>query len=132
MAALQGGLTFQKGLGAVHGLSHALGGSKEPVLHHGTLNAVLLPAVLRFNASAAPEKYARLRTVLGLGDGTDLADEVERFTRQLGLPTRLGEMGVTQAMLPDAAERAVHDHSTATNPRAVDRAQYEALLREAF
>ena len=85
MAALQGGLTFQKGLGAVHGLSHALGGSKEPVLHHGTLNAVLLPAVLRFNASAAPEKYARLRTVLGLGDGTDLAGEVERFTAGAGI-----------------------------------------------
>ncbi len=49
MAALEGGLTFQKGLGAVHALSHPLGGLKEPSLHHGTLNAVLLPAVLRFN-----------------------------------------------------------------------------------
>lgn len=132
MAGLEGGLTFQKGLGAVHGLSHALGGSKEPILHHGTLNAVLLPTVLRFNASAVPEKCARLRAVLGLADGADLADEVERFTAALGLPTCLARMGVTQAMLPDAAERAVLDHSTATNPRPVDRAQYEELLRQSF
>ena len=50
MGALEGGLTFQKGLGAVHGLSHALGSLKKPALHHGTLDAVLLPPVLRFNA----------------------------------------------------------------------------------
>jgi len=47
MGALEGGLTFQKGLGAVHGLSHALGSLKEPALHHGTLNAVLLPRYSR-------------------------------------------------------------------------------------
>ena len=49
MASLQGGMTFQKGLGAVHAMSHPLGGLAEPMLHHGTLNAVILPAVLRFN-----------------------------------------------------------------------------------
>ncbi len=69
MAALQGGLTFQKGLGAVHGLSHALGAIPDPVLHHGTLNAVILPAVLRFNAPAAAAKYPRLARAMGAGGG---------------------------------------------------------------
>ncbi|MFX6335050.1 iron-containing alcohol dehydrogenase, partial [Acinetobacter baumannii] len=57
MAALEGGLTFQKGLGAVHALSHPLGGLKSVSLHHGTINAILLPGVLRFNASHAARKY---------------------------------------------------------------------------
>lgn len=132
MAALQGGLTFQKGLGAVHGLSHALGGSRDPVLHHGTLNAVLLPAVLRFNAVAAPAKYARLRSALGLPADADLALAVADFTKGLGLPTTLRAMGVREDMLAAAAEGAVRDHSTATNPRPVDRDQYLALLQEAM
>ena len=66
MAALQGGLTFQKGLGAVHSMSHPLGGLKTPVLHHGTLNAVVLPAVLRFNASHAAEKIYALEAALNV------------------------------------------------------------------
>ena len=132
MAALEGGLTFQKGLGAVHGMSHALGSSQDPVLHHGTLNAVLLPAVLRFNADVAPEKYERLRSALGLAPGADLADEVARLTQALGLPQTLRQMGVRDDMLAKAAEQAVLDHSTATNPRPVDRVGYEELLRQSM
>src|SRR3954462_10805806 len=86
MGALEGGLTFQKGLGAVHALSHALGGLKQPSLHHGALNAVLLPAVLRFNEGVARRKYAELRKVLDLPGGTDLARWVEELNAQLGLP----------------------------------------------
>jgi alcohol dehydrogenase class IV len=59
MASLQGGLTFQKGLGAVHSMSHPLGGLKEPLLHHGTLNAVILPAVLRYNRGHARRRCER-------------------------------------------------------------------------
>ena len=51
MGALEGGLSFQKGLGAVHSLSHALGGLQDLKLHHGTLNAILMPPVVRFNAA---------------------------------------------------------------------------------
>ena len=73
MASLQGGLTFQKGLGAVHSMSHPLGGVKAPVLHHGTLNAVILPAVLRFNASHAVEKIEALERALDVPPASDLA-----------------------------------------------------------
>src|SRR5690606_20737995 len=66
MAGIQGGLSFQKGLGAVHALSHPLGALTEPILHHGTLNAVILPAVLRFNADNVGDKYLRLNRAPGL------------------------------------------------------------------
>ena len=59
MAALQGGMTCQKGLGAVHSLSHPLGGLKSVRLHHGTINAILLPAVLRYNAPSVLIGYVR-------------------------------------------------------------------------
>lgn len=132
MASLEGGLTFQKGLGAVHGLSHALGGLKHPILHHGTLNAVLLPAVLRFNAEYAPVKYAQLRATFGLAPDDDLAEAVARLTASLGLPRNLRAMGVPDDVLARAAHNAMLDHSTATNPRPVDEAQYLTLLREAM
>jgi 4-hydroxybutyrate dehydrogenase len=132
MAALEGGLTFQKGLGAVHSLSHALGALKELRLHHGTLNAVLLPAVLRFNESAAPEKYHALRRTMGLHDSDDLATFIEGLNARLGMPKSLGDMGVPTQVLPGVAAAALADHSTATNPRALTEEALLALLREAM
>lgn len=131
MASLEGGLTFQKGLGAVHGLSHALGGLKSPVLHHGTLNAVLLPAVLRFNATSAPDKYTRLRAAFSLKPEADLAAALAEFTARLGLPHSLDALGVPQSAFAAAARNALLDHSTATNPRPVGEADYLLLLRDA-
>jgi 4-hydroxybutyrate dehydrogenase len=132
MAALEGGLTFQKGLGAVHSLSHALGGLKELRLHHGTLNAVLLPAVLRFNESAAGDKYTTLGRVIGLSAGQDLASFVEDLNARLGLPKSLREMGVPMQVLPAMAAAAVADHSTATNPRPASQDDFAALLEAAY
>jgi 4-hydroxybutyrate dehydrogenase len=128
MGALEGGLTFQKGLGAVHGLSHALGSLKEPSLHHGTLNAVVLPPVLRFNASHVGDKYERLAAATGLEAGTDLAAFVEDLNARIGLPGSLREMGVPTSSIPEMARKAERDHSTATNPRPTTSADYAALL----
>ena len=132
MAALQGGLTFQKGLGAVHALSHPLGGLKEVSLHHGTLNAVLLPAVLRFNASAAPQKYARIRQVLGLPDGADLAEWVRGLVSKIGMPGSLSAMGVSKAVFAAISKAAVADHSSATNPKPATEDDYARMLEESF
>jgi alcohol dehydrogenase class IV len=132
MASLQGGLVFQKGLGAVHALSHPLGGLSQPVLHHGTLNAVILPAVLAFNRDHVGDKYDALRRTLGLSPDADLADAVRRLNERIGLPPNLRAMGVEDAVLPRIVEGAVADHSTATNPRPAAAADYEQLLAAAI
>lgn len=132
MAALHGGLTFQKGLGAVHAMSHPLGGLQEPRLHHGTLNAVILPAVLRFNESHTGDKYAELRRVLGLEPGADLSAYIAGLNARIGLPANLREMGVTDEVIPAMVEGALVDHTAATNARPVSRADFEALFAEAM
>jgi 4-hydroxybutyrate dehydrogenase len=132
MASLQGGLTFQKGLGAVHSMSHPLGGLKAPVLHHGTLNAVILPAVLRFNRGHAGDKLARLEVAVGAKPGEDLATCIERLNAAIGLPASLRAMGVTDAMIPRMIEGAMADHSTGTNPRPVGREDFAALFAAAM
>ncbi len=129
MAALEGGLTFQKGLGAVHALSHPLG---ELGLHHGALNAVLMPAVLRFNEHHAADKYRRLRAAIGLPEEGDLAAWVAGLSARLGLPQSLREMGVASAAIPAIAGAAARDHLSETNPRPASAEDYARLLTEAM
>lgn len=132
MAALQGGLSFQKGLGAVHALSHPLGALRHLSLHHGTLNAILLPHVLEANAPACGEKYARMRRQLEMEPDTDLADACRDLNRRLELPESLGEIGVGEADLDAIAEAAVLDHCAATNPVALSVADYRRILDAAL
>jgi alcohol dehydrogenase class IV len=132
MAALQGGLTFQKGLGAVHALSHPLGGLKQVSLHHGTLNAVLLPAVLEFNRSHAAEKYDVIHQRLGLSPGADLAEHIRGLNVRIGLPSTLAQMGVPRDVLPAIAAAALKDHSAATNPRPASEEDYREILEAAY
>lgn len=131
MASLQGGLTFQKGLGAVHSMSHPLGGVKQPVFHHGTLNAVILPAVLRYNRSHATEKCELLERALGARPGA-LPEFIETLNAEIGLPRSLRAMGVTDDMIPRMVEGAMKDHSTATNPRPLAKHDFEELFRLAM
>lgn len=132
MAAMEGALAFQKGLGAVHALSHPLGALHELRLHHGTLNAVLLPAVLRFNREAVGDKMARLGQAMGLKGGEDVADAIAALNARLGLPAGLKSMGVPREALPKIAEAAPRDHCHATNPRLATVADYLSILEQAY
>src|SRR6187455_3580470 len=91
-ASMQGAMAFQKGLGCVHSLSHSLGGV-DPRLHHGTLNAMFLPAVVRFNAQAPSvqkdQRLDRMARAMGLQSGSDIPDAIRAMNARLGLPTGL-------------------------------------------
>lgn len=132
LASIQGALAFQKGLGAVHALSHALGAL--PVSpHHGTLNAVLLPHVLRFNAPAIGLVVPRLAEAMGLtgADAGQLADAIAARNAAVGLPTGLASMGIEAVSLPAIAVSATRDHHHQTNPRRATEEDYLRLLRDA-
>lgn len=128
MGALQGGLSFQKGLGAVHSLSHALGSLAALKLHHGTLNAILLPSVLRFNEPVVGVKIRTLERRLGIAERPGLAVAIDDLNRELGIPAGLHALGLIDAMVPDVVEKALADHSHATNPRIATRGDYVQLL----
>lgn len=130
MASSEGALSFIKGLGAVHAMSHAVGRIHELNLHHGTLNAVILPAILRFNHAHAGDKYMRLRRAMGLAPNTDLADFISDLNQSLGLPINLKQMGVSDVHLDGLTDHAMADLNTTTNPRKPGVQDYQQLFLE--
>ncbi|MFM0023557.1 iron-containing alcohol dehydrogenase [Paraburkholderia azotifigens] len=138
-ASMQGAMAFQKGLGCVHSLSHPLGGvsvNGRTSLHHGTLNAVVLPAVLRFNESAPSvvenRRYARMRRVMSLPENADLAAALHDMTARLGLPTGLKQMGVDESAFDKVIKGALADHCHKTNPREATADDYRRMLIESM
>ena len=135
--SMQGSLAFQKGLGCVHSLSHSLGGV-NPRLHHGTLNAVFLPAVIRFNAPTlqGEQKLARMAHAMGLAGcdaaGEAIADAITAMNARLGLPSGLAAMGVDASMFEKIIDGAMLDHCHKTNPRLATREEYRAMLEAAM
>ena len=132
IAGLHGGLAFQKGLGAVHALAHPLGALTAPTLHHGTVNAVLLPHVLRFNAGHVGDKFGRLRAAFGLDPGADLAAAFTALNARIGMPASLAAMGVTAAVRDRVVAGALADHSLPTNPRPLDAEALGQLFDQAM
>jgi alcohol dehydrogenase class IV len=134
-ASMQGAMAFQKGLGCVHSLSHSLGGV-NPKLHHGTLNAMFLPAVVRFNASAESmrrdKRLARMAHAMGIGTsdaaGTEVAEALRAMNARLGLPSGLRALGVTPDLYERIIDGAMADHCHKTNPRIATRDDYRQML----
>lgn len=138
-ASMQGAMAFQKGLGCVHSLSHSLGGL-NPRLHHGTLNAMFLPAVVRFNAAHASlqqeGRLQRMAQAMGLADcdreGRAIAEALRDMNARLGLPTGLAALGVAEPQFEAIIEHALLDHCHKTNPRLASAEDYRGLLRESL
>ena len=134
-ASMQGAMAFQKGLGCVHSLSHSLGGV-NPKLHHGTLNAMFLPAVVKFNASAESivkeRRLQRMAHAMGIGrtdsKGTEVANAIRDMNARLGLASGLAAMGVTQDLFEAVIDGAMADHCHKTNPRIATRDDYREML----
>ena len=132
MAATEGAMAFTKGLGGVHSMSHACGADQTLKLHHGTLNAVILPTILDFNRDHTGDKYARLNEAMGLDAAADPAEFIRGLNADLGLPANLGEMGVSRDAIPALAEHATRDVCTFTNPRPCSTSDYEQLFEVAL
>jgi len=135
-ASMQGALAFQKGLGCVHSLSHSLGGI-NPRLHHGTLNALFLPAVIAFNAQVpavqAEHRLERMAQAMGLPVSAKpaqaLGDAIQAMNQRLGLPSGLASMGVGALQYDDIIQGALADHSHKTNPREASAEDYRVMLQ---
>ena len=132
MASTEGAMAFSKGLGPVHSMSHAVGADQELRLHHGTLNGVILPTILRFNKDHVGDKYARINRAMGKDESTDLAEEIEKLNEKIGLPSGLGAMGVTEDMIPNLVAHSMTDPSNMTTPRLPSQEEWEKLFLEAM
>lgn len=131
-AALNGALAQQKGLGGVHAMSYALGGLSGYQLDHGAVNAILLPHVLEFNAPAVAHRYDEIRNGMKAPRRLDLPEAVVRLRERIGLPGRLGEIGVGRGALAQAADYAACDYANRTNPRRAGATDYLAMMTAAL
>ncbi len=137
-ASMQGAMAFQKGLGCVHSLSHSLGGV-NPKLHHGALNAMFLPAVVRFNASAESvqkeRRMERMAYAMGLGEiqgaapaAEVIAQAITAMNASLGLASGLATLGVERAWFDAIIDGAMADHCHKTNPHLASAQEYREML----
>jgi alcohol dehydrogenase class IV len=115
-------------MGGVHSLSHSLGALGH---HHGTLNAIMLPHVLAYNAGCLTAKMPVMCEAMGLPAGVDLPAAFAALNRRLGLPAGLRALGIEEAVFPAIAAASLLDNAHKTNPRALTREDYMALLNAA-
>ena len=130
--ALNAGLAAQKGLGGVEALARATDAECGLASRHGALNAALLRPVLRFNAPAVGDRYARIAEAMKLSDGADVTGALVDLGRRIGLPDRIGPIWTGANPLRQVAKRAAADPANQTNPRHATPDDYVSLLKDAM
>ncbi len=130
-AAAMGAVSFQKGLGAIHSLSHPIGAVYNT--HHGMTNAVVMPAVLRFNRPAIEDKIVRAAAYLGIEGGFDgFYDYVLELRKELGVPDNLTAMGIKPDRIDELTAEAIKDPSCGGNPVEMTLENTKALFEACF
>jgi alcohol dehydrogenase len=126
LASSMGATAFQRGLGAIHALSHPFGGLYDA--HHGLLNGIITPYVLEANRPVVEPDIARAGRYLGIDGGFDgfLAWVVD-LRKDIGIPHALKDMGIDEALLDEVAAMAVKDPTAGSNPIPFTQAQYKTL-----
>lgn len=132
LAASMGAMAFQKNMGAVHSLSHPVGGFFNA--HHGLTNGVLLPYVMEYNQDYVGERYAIMAHHLGLKNlnNKSFIDWLIEFKSALQVPKSLKDLGVTKDKFSIMAEHALHDPNTAGNSRPMKLENFEELIELAY
>ena len=130
-AAAMGATAFQKGLGAIHAMSHPVGAVFNT--HHGTTNAVCMPAVLAFNADAIRGRFDQAAAYLRIDGGFDgFCEFVQQFNDSFAIPRTLTEMGVSADRLDDLVAMALEDPSCGGNPVDLTADGLRGLFRACF
>jgi 4-hydroxybutyrate dehydrogenase len=128
-AALMGATAFQKGLGAIHALSHPIGAVHHT--HHGTTNAVCMPAVLRLNESKIRDRFDSVTGYLGIQNGfSGFKVFVDEFNASLNIPLRLSDLGVENPDLGKLVKGALSDPSCGGNPVKLTSDNLKGLFEE--
>ncbi len=132
IASLMGAVAFQKGLGVVHSLAHPLSSLLDT--HHGLANAVNLPYGMRFNAPGLETEFKRMALTMELNETTGEAviSHLFELNKQLGLPTRLRDIGVKEEHIETLSDLALADFCHPNNPKPVTRNDFKQLYTEAL
>ncbi|WP_198439874.1 iron-containing alcohol dehydrogenase [Pareuzebyella sediminis] len=132
LASLMGAVAFQKGLGIVHSLAHPLSSLLDT--HHGLANAINLPHGMKFNYEGFEDRFDRMAFAMGLGNGAgnQLVDYLTDLNRNLGLPTKLSEIGVKEKHLEELSVLAEADFCHPNNPKPVSKEDFKKLYTEAL
>jgi alcohol dehydrogenase class IV len=130
-AAAMGATAFQKGLGAIHAMSHPIGAQFNT--HHGTTNAVCMPAVLAFNAPAIQDRFDQAAGYIGISGGfAGFRSFVDEFNDSLGIPRGLRTLGVREEAIPALVKDAIRDPSCGGNPIELTEENLTRLFQAAL
>jgi alcohol dehydrogenase len=130
-AAAMGAVAFQKGLGAIHALSHPIGAVYNT--HHGMTNAVVMPPVLKFNRHVIEEKIERAAAYLGISGGFDgFYDYVLALRSELNVPANLTAMGIANDRIDELSAMAIEDPSAGGNPVKMTLENTKQLFADCF